>query len=84
LFAVKTRTHTQSSENGKSTSYCNRPGHKPAGVWVFSNMERWKLLPVTKETGQHPVNIVYTDTERLIGDAAKNQMTMNPNNAIFV
>uniref|UniRef100_A0A673WI82 Uncharacterized protein n=1 Tax=Salmo trutta TaxID=8032 RepID=A0A673WI82_SALTR len=25
----------------------------------------------------------FTDTERLIGDAAKNQVAMNPNNTVF-
>ena len=27
--------------------------------------------------------MAFTDTERLIGDAAKNQVAMNPNNTIF-
>jgi len=30
------------------------------------------------------VDLAYTNTERLIGDAAKKQVTMNPNNTIFV
>jgi L1 cell adhesion molecule like protein len=27
--------------------------------------------------------VAFTDTERLIGDAAKNQVAMNPNNTVF-
>lgn len=30
-----------------------------------------------------PSYVAFTDTERLIGDAAKNQVAMNPNNTIF-
>nr|AHF81959.1 heat shock protein 70 [Leguminivora glycinivorella] len=30
-----------------------------------------------------PLYVAFTDTERLIGDAAKNQVAMNPNNTIF-
>merc|ERR1712013_871632 len=30
-----------------------------------------------------PSYVAFTDTERLIGDAAKNQVVMNPNNTIF-
>ncbi|MBN3321781.1 HSP70 protein, partial [Atractosteus spatula] len=31
-----------------------------------------------------PSYVAFTDTERLIGDAAKNQVAMNPNNTIFL
>ncbi|RXN12848.1 neoverrucotoxin subunit beta-like protein [Labeo rohita] len=30
-----------------------------------------------------PSYVAFTDTERLIGDAAKNQVSMNPNNTVF-
>ena len=30
-----------------------------------------------------PSYVAFTDTERLIGDAAKNQVAMNPTNSIF-
>ena len=30
-----------------------------------------------------PSYVAFTDTERLIGDAAKNQVAMNPQNTIF-
>ena len=35
---------------------------------------------MTKETEQY---VAFTDTERLIGDAAKNQVAMNPENTVF-
>ncbi|CAB1426502.1 unnamed protein product [Pleuronectes platessa] len=31
-----------------------------------------------------PSYVAFIDTERLIGDAAKNQVAMNPNNTVFV
>lgn len=30
-----------------------------------------------------PSYVAFTDTERLIGDAAKNQVALNPNNTVF-
>ena len=30
-----------------------------------------------------PSYVAFTDTERLIGDAAKNQVAMNPSNTVF-
>lgn len=30
-----------------------------------------------------PSYVAFTDTERLIGDAAKNQVAMNPNHTVF-
>ena len=30
-----------------------------------------------------PSYVAFTDSERLIGDAAKNQVAMNPNNTVF-
>ena len=30
-----------------------------------------------------PSYVAFTDTERLIGDAAKNQVAMNPTNTVF-
>ena len=40
---------------------------------AFSDMVRLKLSPTTR----------FNETERLIGDAAKNQVAMNPTNTIF-
>ena len=39
---------------------------------------------MTKATEQHQVmSVCFTDTERLIGNAAKNQVAMNPINTVF-
>eukprot|EP00463_Aulacantha_scolymantha_P003998 TRINITY_DN4951_c0_g1_i1.p1 TRINITY_DN4951_c0_g1~~TRINITY_DN4951_c0_g1_i1.p1 ORF type:complete len:221 (-),score=30.39 TRINITY_DN4951_c0_g1_i1:241-903(-) len=46
-------------------------------------MAKLKSLPTTKETEQHQVYVAFTDTERLIGDAAKSQVAMNPSNTVF-
>ncbi|KAJ4286363.1 Hsp70 chaperone [Collariella sp. IMI 366227] len=36
-----------------------------------------------RATGPPPSFVAFTDTERLIGDAAKNQVAMNPHNTVF-
>merc|ERR1712159_82068 len=36
-----------------------------------------------KNTHIGPAIVAFTDTERLIGDAAKNQVAMNPHNTVF-
>ena len=38
---------------------------------------------MTRATGTTPSYVAFTDTERLIGDAAKNQVAMNPSNTVF-
>merc|ERR1712223_956742 len=51
-------------------------------VGVF---EHGKVEIVANDQGNRttPSYVAFTDTERLIGDAAKNQVAMNPNNTIF-
>ncbi|CAG9559518.1 unnamed protein product [Danaus chrysippus] len=46
---------------------------------IQAKSKRW--LPKHPQTT--PSYVAFTDTERLIGDAAKNQVAMNPNNTIF-
>ncbi|TSK28017.1 Heat shock 70 kDa protein 1 [Bagarius yarrelli] len=46
-------------------------------------MEKWRSLLMTRENRTTPSYVAFTDTERLIGDAAKNQVAMNPNNTVF-
>lgn len=41
------------------------------------------LLLFLKGNRTTPSYVAFTDTERLIGDAAKNQVAMNPNNTVF-
>lgn len=51
-------------------------------VGVF---QHGKVEIVANDQGNRttPSYVAFTDTERLIGDAAKNQVAMNPNNTIF-
>jgi L1 cell adhesion molecule like protein len=44
-----------------------------------------KVEIIANEQGNRitPSYVAFTDTERLIGDAAKNQVANNPNNTIF-
>ncbi|CAG9791659.1 unnamed protein product [Diatraea saccharalis] len=50
------------------------------GVWQHGNVEI-----IANEMGNRttPSYVAFTDTERLIGDAAKNQVALNPSNTIF-
>ncbi|XP_013188366.1 heat shock protein 68-like [Amyelois transitella] len=50
------------------------------GVFQHGNVDI-----IANEMGNRttPSYVAFTDTERLIGDAAKNQVAMNPNNTIF-
>ncbi|XP_049878898.1 heat shock protein 68-like [Pectinophora gossypiella] len=50
------------------------------GVWQHGNVDI-----IANEQGNRttPSYVAFTDTERLIGDAAKNQVALNPNNTIF-
>ncbi|XP_011498132.1 PREDICTED: LOW QUALITY PROTEIN: heat shock 70 kDa protein cognate 1-like, partial [Ceratosolen solmsi marchali] len=51
-------------------------------VGVFQN---GKVEIITNNQGNRttPSYVAFTDTERLVGDAAKNQVAMNPSNTIF-
>ncbi len=50
------------------------------GVWQNERVEI-----IANDQGQRttPSYVAFTDTERLIGDAAKNQVAMNPENTVF-
>lgn len=50
------------------------------GVWQAGKVEI-----IANEQGNRttPSYVAFTDSERLIGDAAKNQVAMNPNNTVF-
>merc|ERR1711963_1087810 len=51
------------------------------GVWQHGKVE----IIANADQGNRttPSYVAFTDTERLIGDAAKNQVAMNPTNTIF-
>ncbi|KAH9324050.1 hypothetical protein KI387_004228, partial [Taxus chinensis] len=50
------------------------------GVWLHDRVE---IIPNDQGNRTTPSYVAFTDTERLIGDAAKNQVAMNPTNTVF-
>lgn len=50
------------------------------GVWLNDRVE---IIPNDQGNRTTPSYVAFTDTERLIGDAAKNQVAMNPHNTVF-
>jgi heat shock protein 1/8 len=50
------------------------------GAWVNDRVE---IIPNDQGNRTTPSYVAFTDTERLIGDAAKNQVAMNPGNTVF-
>lgn len=50
------------------------------GVWQNGNVE---IIANDQGNRTTPSYVAFTDTERLIGDAAKNQVALNPTNTVF-
>ena len=50
------------------------------GIW---QNERVEIIANDQGNRTTPSWVAFTESERLIGDAAKNQAAMNPNNTIF-
>ena len=50
------------------------------GVWQHDRVE---IIANDQGSRTTPSYVAFTDTERLIGDAAKNQVAMNPYNTVF-
>ncbi|KAL4854067.1 Heat shock cognate protein [Chlorella vulgaris] len=50
------------------------------GLWQHDRVE---IIPNEQGNRTTPSYVAFTDTERLIGDAAKNQVAMNPINTVF-
>jgi len=50
------------------------------GVWQNDGVH---IIPNDQGNRTTPSYVAFTDSERLIGDAAKNQVAMNPSNTIF-
>ncbi|GBB99678.1 hypothetical protein RclHR1_00360027 [Rhizophagus clarus] len=52
-------------------------------VAVWENDERVEIIANEQGNRTTPSYVAFADTERLIGDAAKNQAAMNPKNTVF-
>ncbi|XP_023946105.2 heat shock protein 68-like [Bicyclus anynana] len=50
------------------------------GVWQHGNVD---IIANDQGNRTTPSYVAFTDTERLVGDAAKNQVALNPSNTIF-
>lgn len=50
------------------------------GVWQHGKVE---IIANDQGNRTTPSYVAFTDSERLIGDAAKNQVAMNPSNTVF-
>ena len=50
------------------------------GVWLNGKVE---IIPNDMGERTTPSYVAFTDNERLVGDAAKNQVTRNPTNTVF-
>ena len=50
------------------------------GVWQNDRVE---IIANDQGNRMTPSYVAFTDTERLIGDAARNQLSMNPCNTVF-
>ncbi|KAL4591252.1 hypothetical protein LXL04_004209 [Taraxacum kok-saghyz] len=50
------------------------------GVWQHDRVE---IIANDQRNRTTPSYVAFTDSERLIGDAAKNQVAMNPTNIVF-
>lgn len=50
------------------------------GVWINDKVE---IIPNDQGLNTTPSYVAFTEEERLIGDAAKNQVARNPNNTVF-
>ncbi|KAH7721708.1 hsp70 [Aphelenchoides avenae] len=51
-------------------------------VGVFMHGNVW-IIANDRDNSTTPSYVGFTDSERLIGDAAKNQVAMNPQNTVF-
>ncbi|KAI3962228.1 hypothetical protein MKX01_030778 [Papaver californicum] len=51
------------------------------GVWQNDGVE---IISNDQGIRTTPSYVAFTDSERMIGDAAKNQVAMNPTNSVFV
>ncbi|KAK9743304.1 hypothetical protein RND81_03G230800 [Saponaria officinalis] len=69
-----------SKSEGKAIGIDLGTTYSCVGVWLHDRVE---IIPNDQGNRTTPSYVAFTDTERLIGDAAKNQVAMNPQNTVF-
>ncbi|ONK62269.1 uncharacterized protein A4U43_C07F2170 [Asparagus officinalis] len=73
----------------RASGFMDRPGPLPTPTYKltfsspFREAEPTGSLGATLASTTTPSYVAFTDSERLIGDAAKNQVAMNPINTVF-
>ena len=75
----KTHFHADASSASSNTSIGIDLGTTYSCVGIFRD-DRIEIIANDQGNRTTPSFVAFTDTERLIGDAAKNQVAMNPQN----
>ncbi|CAG8782453.1 15185_t:CDS:2 [Gigaspora margarita] len=65
---------------GKAVGIDLGTAYSCVGVWQNDRVE---IIANDQDNRTTPSYVAFTDTERLIGDTAKNQVTLNPYNTVF-
>ena len=73
--------HTRTSSFYREKNEFSANGHlRCVGVWQNDRVE---IIANDQGNRTTPSYVSFSDNERLIGDAAKNQVAMNPHNTVF-
>merc|ERR1712078_99518 len=80
-------THTDTQMGGEKNTHIGPAigidlGTTYSCVGIWQN-DRVEIIANDQGNRTTPSFVAFTDTERLIGDAAKNQVAMNPHNTVF-
>jgi heat shock protein 1/8 len=73
-------THTHTMSTGPAVGIDLGTTYSCVGVWQHDRVE---IIANDQGNRTTPSYVAFTDSERLIGDSAKNQTAMNPENTVF-